>query len=107
MQLLKITLSGVGGGRSGESLFWSVKGSVGVLDALEARDFDAAGLSSCGFSALCAALPHGLVEDELIDLVGGHSRERALLALCVVAGVLFFCFGGALEISRMVVSKCM
>ena len=64
------------------------------MDALEARDFDAAGLSSCGFSALCAALPHGLVEDELIDLVGGIP-ERGLSLPCVWwRGCFFFASAG-------------
>ena len=50
--------------RSGKNLFWSVGGSGEVLGGLKSRGFRAAGLST-----LCATLPHGLVEGELVDLI--------------------------------------
>ena len=57
--------------RSGGGLFWSIGNSGEVLDKLGARGFGAAALSACGFSALCAALPRGLIGDELVGLVEG------------------------------------
>ena len=56
-------------GGSGEDLFWSVRGSGEILDRLGARDFDATGLSACGFSTLYTALPHSLIGDILMGLV--------------------------------------
>ena len=55
--------------RSGKNLFWSIKNSCEVLGKLRSRGFRASSLSACGFSALCATLPHGLVGDGLVDLI--------------------------------------
>ena len=56
-------------GGSGRSLFWSIENSGEVLGELESWGFRAAGLSACGFSALCATLPHDLIEEKLVDLI--------------------------------------
>ena len=55
--------------RSGKNLFWSIKNSGEVLNNLKSRGFHAAGLSACGFFALYAALPNGLIKEELINLI--------------------------------------
>ena len=63
-------------GRSNGCLFWSIGNSGEVLGGLEPGGFIATSLSACGFSALCATLPRGLVKDRLIDLVGEAFRGR-------------------------------
>ena len=56
--------------RSGKNIFWSIKNSCGVLGGLGSRGFRASSLSACGFSALYTTLPHNLVRDKLVDLIG-------------------------------------
>ena len=55
---------------SGGGLYWSVRDSCRVVDGLKSRGFRAACLSACRFSSLYDALPHSLVADELVGLVG-------------------------------------
>ena len=55
---------------SNKNWFWSVKNSGGVLNGLRCGGFRAASLSACGFSALCATLPHNLIKEKLLDLIG-------------------------------------
>ena len=76
--------------RSGGDLFWSIGSSGEVLGKLRAGDCGAAGLSACGFSALCAALPRGLVGDGLVGLVGGAFRgEGSPCLACGGRGAFF------------------
>ena len=56
-------------GGSGENLFWSIGGFGEVLNKLKSRGFRATSLSTYDFSTLCAALPRGLVEEGLVDLI--------------------------------------
>ena len=56
--------------RSGEGLFWSVGGSDRVLDGLGSGGFRATSLSTYDFSTLYATLPHGLVGEKLVGLIG-------------------------------------
>ena len=70
-------------GRSGGSLFWSIRNSGEILDKLKARDFNAAGLSAYDFSTLYAALPRGLVGGKLIDLIErAFQREGSPCLAC-------------------------
>ena len=56
-------------GRSGKSLFWSIKTSGEIIDKLKARDFNATCFSTYDFSTLYTTLPHNLIKDKLIDLI--------------------------------------
>ena len=56
-------------GGSGKNLFWSIKNSGEVLNKLKSGGFCAAGLSTCVFSVLCAALPHNLIKEKLMGLI--------------------------------------
>ena len=70
-------------GGSGEGLFWSVEGSGGVLGGLGSGGFRATSLSACGFSTLCAALPHNLIKEKLINLIEWtFKREGSLYIAC-------------------------
>ena len=69
--------------RSGGDLFWSIKNSGEILGKLGAGGFNETSLSACGFSALCTALPHGLVKDKLVGLIGGGLPEGGLSLPCV------------------------
>ena len=80
--------------RSGKNLFWSITNSGEILDKLKARDFNAISLSTYDFSTLYTTLPHNLIKDKLIDLIGRTSREKALLILHVMAEMHFY-FGKA------------
>ena len=87
--------------RVGKNLFWSAKNSGEVLDGLRPGDFGAAGLSACGFSALCAALPRSLIKDKLVDFIGGAFRRgKGSLALRVVAEVHFLLRRGLKSVVR-------
>ena len=55
--------------RLGKNLFWSIKNSGEVLGGLGSRGFRATSLSTCGFSTLCAILPHGLIGEKLMNLI--------------------------------------
>ena len=55
---------------SGKNLFWSIKNSGEILDKLKARDFNATSLSTYDFSTLYTTLPHNLIKDKRIDLIG-------------------------------------
>ena len=56
--------------RSGKNLFWSIGNSGEVLNRLKSRGFCASSLSTYDFSTLYTTLPHSLVGDKLVDLVG-------------------------------------
>ena len=70
--------------RSGKNLFWSIKNSGEILDKLKARDFNATSLSTYDFSALCTALPRGLIGDGLVGLVGSAFRREG--SPCLACG---------------------
>ena len=64
-------------------MFWSVEGSGGVLGGLDYGGFLAFGLPAYGSSALCAALPRGLIREGLAELVWqAFSRECSLYLAC-------------------------
>ena len=77
-------------GTSNRDWFWSIKNSGEVLNKLECRGFRAAGLSTCGFSALCATLPHNLIGEKLLGLVGwtfgGGGALGGYGSLCLACG---------------------
>ena len=54
---------------SGENLFWSIRGSGGVLGGLRSGGFRATSLSTYVFSTLYTTLPHNLIKEKLIDLI--------------------------------------
>ena len=81
-------------------------GSGEVLDKPGAGDFGATSLSACGLSALCAALPCGLVEDGLVGLFEGTFRRAgALLALHVMTEMHFLLQRKPIKMSCMVMSE--
>ena len=55
---------------SGGGLFWSVGDSGEVLGGLGSGGFRATSLSTYDFSTLYTTLPHGLIREKLVDLVG-------------------------------------
>ena len=57
-------------GRSGKNLFWSIKNSGEILNKLKSRGFRATGLSFYDFSTLYTTLPHNLIKEKLINLIG-------------------------------------
>ena len=73
--------------RHGWGLYWSVKNSGFFFDKLKSKGFLASGVSTCGFSALYAALPHNLIKGKLTELVGGLWTEGARFVWLVVTGV--------------------
>ena len=80
--------------RSGGGLFWSIRDSGEILDGLGARDFNATGLSACGFSTLYTALPHNLIKDKLIDLIERAFRGGGSPCLACGGGDAFFASEG-------------
>ena len=74
-------------------MFWPIKNSGEVLGGLKGMGYQAAGLSTCGFSALCAPLPHGLMRGELLGLIGRTfcvcGGGKVSCALLVVVGAFF------------------
>ena len=69
--------------RSGKNLFWSIKNSGEILDKLKARDFNATSLFTYDFSTLYTTLPHNLIKDKLIDLIGRtFQREGSPYLAC-------------------------
>ena len=99
-ELLTSCLAAVGGhvvgccgrvcGRSGKNLFWSIKNSDEILDKLKAGDFNATSLSTYDFSTLYTTLPHNLVGDGLVGLVGGaFQREGSPCLACGDRGAFF------------------
>ena len=50
-----------------KKLFWFIKGSGEILGELRSGDFLASGLSTYGFSTLCATLPHSLIKGKLAE----------------------------------------
>ena len=74
--------------------FWSIKNSGGVLGRLGCGGFRATSLSTYDFSALCAALPHNLIREKLLDLVGwtfgGALGGYGSLCLACDGGGAFF-----------------
>ena len=80
-------------GGSGGGLFWSIKDSCEVLNKLKSRGFRASGLSTCGFSALCAALPRDLIKDKLVDLIERAFRGEGSLYIACNDGGAFFASG--------------
>ena len=62
--------------RSGKNLFWSIKNSGKILDKLKAKDFNATILSTHDFSTLYTTLPHNLIKDKLIDLIGSTFQRE-------------------------------
>ena len=73
-----------------KNLFWSIKNSGEILDKLKARDFNATSLSSYDFSTLYTTLPHNLIKDKLIDLIGRtFQREGFPYLACNDRNTLF------------------
>ena len=56
--------------RSSKNLFWSIKNSGEVLNKLKSRGFHATSLSTYDFSTLYTTLPHNLIKEKLINLIG-------------------------------------
>ena len=52
--------------RSGKNLFWSIRGSGGVLGRLKSGGFRATSLSTYDFSTLYTTLPHNLIGENLL-----------------------------------------
>ena len=92
--------------RNGKKLFWSVRGLGGFLGGLKSRDFLESGLSACGFSALLAALPRGLVGERLMGLVERTFNREGSLFWLVVVGVPFLLLGGLNDINYGHVWEC-
>ena len=77
--------------RSGKNLFWSTLNLGDILDKLKTRDFNATSLSIYGFSTLHTTLPHNLIKDKLIGLIGKHpSIEKVFLTLNATTGTHFY-----------------
>ena len=69
--------------RSGKNLFWSIKNSCEVSNKLKSRGFRASSLSTYDFSTLYTTLPHNLIKDKLVDLIGRtFQREGSLYIAC-------------------------
>ena len=56
--------------RSGKNLFWSIKNSGEILNKLKSREFRSTSLSAYDFSTLYTTLPHNLIKEKLINLIG-------------------------------------
>ena len=70
--------------RSGKSMFWHIKNSVEVLSKLKDRGFHAKSLSTYDFSTLYTTLPHNLIKEKLLDLIGRtfYKKEGKLYLAC-------------------------
>ena len=69
--------------RSGKNLFWSIKNSGEVLNKLKSRGFRATSLSTYDFSTLYTTLPHNLIKEKLINLIGWtFKREGSPYIAC-------------------------
>ena len=79
--------------RGGGGLFWSIKNSGEVLGGLGSRGFRAAGLSACGFSALYATLPHNLIKEKIVDLIGWTFGGEGSPCIACNEGRAFFASG--------------
>ena len=69
--------------RSGKNLFWSIKNSGEVLNKLKSKGFRATSLSTYDFSTLYTTLPHNLIKEKLINLIGWtFKREGSPYIAC-------------------------
>ena len=69
--------------RSGKTLFWSIKNSGEVLNKLKSRGFRATSLSTYDFSSLYTTLPHNLIKEKLINVIGcTFKREGSPYIAC-------------------------
>ena len=69
--------------RSGKNLFLAIKNSCKVLNKLKSRGFRASSLSTYDFSTLCTTLPHNLIKDKLVDLIGRIFQKKRLFLYCM------------------------
>ena len=76
--------------RNGKKLFWSIKGSDEILGGLKSGGFLASNLSAYDFSALCTALPRGLIKEKLTELIEQTFNREGSLYLACGDGDAFF-----------------
>ena len=62
--------------RSGKNLVWSIKNSGEALNKLKSRGFRATSVSTYDFSTLYTTLPHNLIKEKLIKLIGWTSKRE-------------------------------
>ena len=77
----------------GIGYFWSNGNSNDVLNGFGSKNFQASRLSAYGFSALYTTLPHHLVKDGLVDLVGRAFVREGARCLACGGGCAFFASG--------------
>ena len=71
-----------------------LKTQVFFFDKLKSKGFLASGVSTCGFSALYAALPHNLIKGKQTELVGGALGRGGSFCLACGDGHALFASGG-------------
>ena len=92
--------------RSSKNLLWSIKNSGEILDKLKARDFNSTNLSTFDLSTIYTTLPHNLIKDNRNDIFERiFKREGSPKLACNDRNA--FCFKKNLNISCMILSKCM
>ena len=65
--------------REGVNCFWSIKNSTEILNKLKAKGFQASTFSTYDFSTLYTTLPHGLIRNQLVDLIEYSYRREEVL----------------------------
>ena len=60
---------------SNQYWFWSIKNSGEVLSKLKCRGFRATSLSTYDFSTLYTTLPHNLIKEKILDLIGWTFKQ--------------------------------
>ena len=73
--------------RSRKNMFWSIKNSSEVFSKLKSRGFHATSLSTYNYSTLYTTLPHNLIKEKHLYLIGRafkkiFKNERTLYLVC-------------------------
>ena len=76
--------------REGINYFWSIKKSTEILNQLKTKCFQASTISTYDFSTLYTTLPHNLIRNQLVDLIGNTFRREEVLYLACNEERAFF-----------------
>ena len=67
--------------REGIHIFWSIENSTEILNKLKTKGFQASAISTYDFSTLYTTLPHNLIRNQLVDMIGTTFRCEGVLYL--------------------------
>ena len=76
--------------REGINYFWSIKISNESLNKLKTKGFQASTISTYDFYTLYTTLPHNLIRNQLVVLIGNTFRREEVLYLACSEECAFF-----------------